>query len=190
MLYWYFTIIFIISLKGEVWGHKNSLTSQLFIGVSVPSQVSERSCICVLGCIDFVSFVDFSMGFWKRFNGVISIVYHFLHICSMYIIIYHRVPKSEEIVKSRKDKNMNIATVKSSDKCEQVMCVSGKFQISRPFDGIRFKVLVSKTFLEINTYVFTAINQCFRRQLLAHQNINLFSTNFIMSFSFKKRPKG
>jgi len=38
----------IIWLRGEVWAHKTSLTSQLFIEVPVPSQESERSCICVL----------------------------------------------------------------------------------------------------------------------------------------------
>ena len=39
----------IISLLGEVWTHETSLTPPLFIDVSIPSQESERSCICVLG---------------------------------------------------------------------------------------------------------------------------------------------
>ena len=37
-----------ISLRGEVLVHKNSLTPPLFAEVPVPSQESERSCICVL----------------------------------------------------------------------------------------------------------------------------------------------
>jgi hypothetical protein len=37
----------IISLRGEVWSHKNS-TPPLFIEVPVPSQESERSCIYVI----------------------------------------------------------------------------------------------------------------------------------------------
>jgi hypothetical protein len=36
------------SFHKEVWGHKNSSTLPLFIGVHVPIQESERSCICVL----------------------------------------------------------------------------------------------------------------------------------------------
>ena len=40
----------IISLRGEVWVHKTSLTPPLFIEVPVPSQESERSCICVCPC--------------------------------------------------------------------------------------------------------------------------------------------
>jgi hypothetical protein len=36
----------IISLRGEVWTYKTSLTSPLFITVAVPGQ---WSCICVLG---------------------------------------------------------------------------------------------------------------------------------------------
>jgi len=39
----------IISQRGEFWSHKTSLTLPLFIEVPVPSQESERSCICVLG---------------------------------------------------------------------------------------------------------------------------------------------
>jgi hypothetical protein len=36
------------SFHKEGWGHKNSSTLPLFIGVHVPIQESERSCICVL----------------------------------------------------------------------------------------------------------------------------------------------
>ena len=39
----------IISLRGDVWDHKISLTPPLFIEVPVPIQEHERSCICVLG---------------------------------------------------------------------------------------------------------------------------------------------
>jgi hypothetical protein len=38
----------IISLRGEVWAHKCSLTPSYFIVVHVPSQESERSCISEL----------------------------------------------------------------------------------------------------------------------------------------------
>ena len=38
----------IISIRGEGWIYKTSLTPPLFIEVPVPSQESERSCICLL----------------------------------------------------------------------------------------------------------------------------------------------
>ena len=38
----------IISLRGDVWDHKISLTPPLFIEVPVPSQDNDMSCICVL----------------------------------------------------------------------------------------------------------------------------------------------
>ena len=38
-----------ISLRGEVWVHKTSLTLSCFIEVHVPNQASARSCMCVLG---------------------------------------------------------------------------------------------------------------------------------------------
>ena len=38
-----------IMRRGEIWVHKTSLNPQFFIEVPVPSQESERSCICVLG---------------------------------------------------------------------------------------------------------------------------------------------
>ena len=38
-----------ISLRGEVWVHKTSLTLPCFIEVHVPNQASARSCMCVLG---------------------------------------------------------------------------------------------------------------------------------------------
>jgi hypothetical protein len=38
----------IITLRRDAWARKASLSPPLFIEVSVPSQESERSCICVL----------------------------------------------------------------------------------------------------------------------------------------------
>ena len=40
-----------------------------FLYVSVPSQESARSCICVLGIIDFASFCYFSTEFWILSNS-------------------------------------------------------------------------------------------------------------------------
>ena len=59
------------------------LTPPLFIDVPVPSQESERSCVCVLG----VSIVLLSMNFlfdsWKCSDSVIFSAFHFNH----YVII-------------------------------------------------------------------------------------------------------
>jgi hypothetical protein len=57
----------IISLRGEVRAHKTSLTPPLFIEVSVPSQKSERSCICAKGN-DFAS-LWVSSHFWQKLYG-------------------------------------------------------------------------------------------------------------------------
>ena len=43
----------IISHRGKVWVRKTSLTPPLIIEVPVPSQESERSCICLLGVLIF-----------------------------------------------------------------------------------------------------------------------------------------
>ena len=43
----------IISHRGEVWVRKTSLTPPLITEVAVPSQESERSCICVLRVLIF-----------------------------------------------------------------------------------------------------------------------------------------
>ena len=51
-------VLFIISLIGQVRAHKTSLTPSRFIEVSVPSQESVRSYLCVRD-IDFASFHDF-----------------------------------------------------------------------------------------------------------------------------------
>ena len=55
----------IILLWVEVRTHKTSLSSQLFIGVPIPTRKgSEWSCICVL-MVSFASFYDVSIGIWK-----------------------------------------------------------------------------------------------------------------------------
>ena len=59
-------------LLGEVWAHKTSLTSPVFIEVSVPSQESERSCICVL----VVSILSLSSILFLNF-GTVPTVWHF-----------------------------------------------------------------------------------------------------------------
>jgi len=61
----------IISLIGEVWAHKISLSPPFFIDVPVPSQESERSCICVLG----VSILPLST--ILRFDSPESVVFFF-----------------------------------------------------------------------------------------------------------------
>ena len=48
-LYLHLHTYHIMSLRGEVWAHKTSLTSPLFMYLPVPNQKSERSCIVVLG---------------------------------------------------------------------------------------------------------------------------------------------
>ena len=42
-------------ISWEVWVHKTSLTRPHFIEVLVPSQQSERSCICVVETVDYSS---------------------------------------------------------------------------------------------------------------------------------------
>ena len=60
----------IILLRGEVWTHKTSLSSPLFIGVPVPRKGSEWSCICVL-MVSFASFYVASIGIWKCSDSVV-----------------------------------------------------------------------------------------------------------------------
>jgi hypothetical protein len=89
----------IISLLGEVWTHETSLTPPLFIDVSIPSQESERSCICVLGvssqesersCICVLGVLNFplstiSIVFLKCSDDVVFLVFHFIYICLIYM---------------------------------------------------------------------------------------------------------
>ena len=60
-----------ISLRGEVWSHKTSLTQQMFIEASVLSQESEQSYLCVWG-INFASSYEFFIGF---LNCSVSVVF-------------------------------------------------------------------------------------------------------------------
>ena len=53
----------IISLIGDVWTHKISLTPPLFMDIHVLSQKSEWSCICVLGAS--ILFLRFQNGFHR-----------------------------------------------------------------------------------------------------------------------------
>ena len=137
-LFVYVTMIFIIFLRGDAWCYKTSLKPLLFIGMPVESQkrlavmylcvsrhvfVCQPSCICVLG-VSILPLSTIFLRIRKWSNSVIFIVFHLLHMYCMYITIDHRsVPKSGDIFESRKDKDMKISTVKSSDKCESVKCV-------------------------------------------------------------------
>ena len=60
----------IISLSREVWAHKISLTPPPLIEMFVPSQESERSCICVLG----VSICSLSMIFLLDFGSDLTVL--------------------------------------------------------------------------------------------------------------------
>ena len=46
--------------------------------MSVPSQESERSCICELEVSILSVSNDFSVGFWNRSDCVVLFVYHFV----------------------------------------------------------------------------------------------------------------
>jgi len=70
------------SLRGEVWAHKSSLTPPLFLEVSVPSQESGRSSICVSG-FDFCLFLRL---FWLDFGNV-STVWYFFFILYLHITL-------------------------------------------------------------------------------------------------------
>ena len=65
----------IISLRVEVWSHQSSLTLPFLIEVPVPSQESERSCICMLT----VSII--ASGFFYDFqNAPDSVVFYCFHL--------------------------------------------------------------------------------------------------------------
>jgi hypothetical protein len=63
----------IISLRRQVWAHKNSLTLPLLIEVPVPSQESKQSCICVRG-------INFLIGFWNCSDSVVFFFPFYSHI--------------------------------------------------------------------------------------------------------------
>ena len=81
----------IISLRGEVWAHKTSVTPPPFIEVSVTSQEIERSCICVLRGIDFFSFYKFDIWFWNWSDHVVflfrSILFFIWLIMNVYLLV-------------------------------------------------------------------------------------------------------
>ena len=63
----------IISLRGEVWAHTTILRPPLVIAVPVPSQESERSCICKSGVsiLHLFTILIFDL-------GTVSTVWHVL----------------------------------------------------------------------------------------------------------------
>ena len=61
--YYYFLHDHIVSLRGELWAHKASLTLPLFIEVPVQSRGKEKSYISVFRGINFPSFYDFKIEF-------------------------------------------------------------------------------------------------------------------------------
>ena len=71
-----------MSLSGEVWVHKTSLTPPLFIEVPVLSQECEWPCICVLGvmymCVRSNDFASDSTIFILDFRTVRIVLYLFL----------------------------------------------------------------------------------------------------------------
>ena len=64
----------IISLKGEIWAHKTSLTQPLSTEVPVLSQENEQSCICVL----MVSISSLSTIFLLDFGTVPTVWFLFV----------------------------------------------------------------------------------------------------------------
>ena len=52
-------------MKRIFWGHKTNLTPPHFIEVPVPSQESERSCICARVRVSIMLLYDFAMRFWN-----------------------------------------------------------------------------------------------------------------------------
>jgi hypothetical protein len=86
--------VHIITLRGEVWIHKTSLTPPLFIEVSVPRDESERSCICVLGVSILLLFLRFfSIGFLNCSFGVVFFVFHFIEIKQLASKQMHRLDR-------------------------------------------------------------------------------------------------
>ena len=76
----------IISLRREVWAHKTSLISPLFIELPVTNQESAPSCnLCVNG-IDFASSYYFSIGFWKCSDSVVFFSLHFMKVYNIYVV--------------------------------------------------------------------------------------------------------
>ena len=72
----------IISLIRKVWAHTTSWTSSRFIELSVPSQESERSCICVVE----VSILPLSASLHLDFGTVPTVCYFWGFFC----ILWHQ----------------------------------------------------------------------------------------------------
>jgi hypothetical protein len=70
----------IISLRGEIWAHKCSLTPSYFIEVHVPSQESERSCISELRVSGFPLFPLFLFEFGTAPTVWWIFVSHFIDV--------------------------------------------------------------------------------------------------------------
>jgi len=87
----------IMSLRVDVRAHKASLTPPLFIEVSVPSQESERSCICVLVVSILPLSTFFSIIFCSCSEVVIILVFHlyvisdinFHSLCCSYYMVWN-----------------------------------------------------------------------------------------------------
>ena len=84
----------IISLRGQVWAHKTSLTPPLFIGVPVPSQKSKRSYIYALGVSIMPLFYDFYIWFWNFSDSV-------LFFCFFFFFILQKLQLSYNIILSK-----------------------------------------------------------------------------------------
>ena len=76
----------IISLTWKDWTHKTSLTPPLFLDVSVPSQESERPCVCG---IVVASFCEFSNRFCKCSKNMPLYIY--IYIWYMYVQFFYRL---------------------------------------------------------------------------------------------------
>ena len=63
-------MVFIISLRGQVFANNTSLTPSQFIEVPVSCQERARSYVGVRD-LDYASFHDFVPIFWNYFNGVV-----------------------------------------------------------------------------------------------------------------------
>jgi hypothetical protein len=74
----------IISLKGEVSTHENSLTSPLSTVVLLPIRVSEWSCMCGRG-IHVASLNDFVIGIWNCCCSVVFLAFHLITTSLIYL---------------------------------------------------------------------------------------------------------
>ena len=77
-----------------MWYHETSLSSPLFVEMTVPRQKSKRSCICVLGVSILLPFYNFSIWFWNCSDSVVFFVLFFILFCinhRIMSVISHRV---------------------------------------------------------------------------------------------------